>query len=83
MRGGGGPSPEKKLIIIYWFIFTQKTTIFRLNDYMKFLWHTLITRLSNVSNKKNVLVLAAVFHSVAMEYLILYNDGRSMRVGKK
>ena len=29
-------------------------------------------KLSNVSNKKNVLVLAAVFHSVAMEYLIVY-----------
>ena len=39
-------------------------------------------KLSNVSNKKNVLVLAAVFHSVAMEYLIVYNNGRSKRVGK-
>ena len=28
-------------------------------------------KLSNVSNKKNVLVLAAVFHSVATEYLII------------
>ena len=39
-------------------------------------------KLSNVSNKKNVLVLTAVFHSIAMEYLIVYNNGRSKRVGK-
>ena len=39
-------------------------------------------KLSNVSNKKNVLVLAAGFHSVAIEYLIVYNNGRSKQVGK-